>query len=349
MAALKLEYTDVVPRTEYSAESHWPLIKAVTGIDTDIVENRREGSRHFMKAWDYAFDWSTYVNRRFYQRNNGRFTDMGHASYAELADGNSDSRPVVSCPFADPEDAFDLDPVTEYGIFPRNELIAELENNYDRLCSENDDTVNTGGVYITLFSGLIDIFGWEILLTCLGLDADRFGRMVGRYYQWVKQFYETYAESRIPVFMSHDDLCWTTGPVADPAWYRQYIFPYMKKLWEPLKEAGKIIMFTSDGNWTEFFDDIVQCGANTVVMEPTSDMALFAERYGKTHGFVGNADTRVLLNGSKEEIRAEVKRCMDIGKAYPGFIFCTGNHIPQNTPVENALIYQEAYLEMRKR
>ena len=33
--ALNLEFIDTVPRTEYSAECHWPLIKKVTGIDTD--------------------------------------------------------------------------------------------------------------------------------------------------------------------------------------------------------------------------------------------------------------------------------------------------------------------------
>ena len=84
-------------------------------------------------------------------------------------------------------------------------------------------------------------------------------------------------------------------------------------------------------------------------MEPTTDMALIAERYGKDHVFVGNADTRVLLMGTRDDIRAEVKRCMDIGKKYPGFIMAVGNHIPPNTPVENALWYNECYEEMSRR
>ena len=80
-----------------------------------------------------------------------------------------------------------------------------------------------------------------------------------------------------------------------------------------------------------------------------SDMALFAHRYGRTHAFVGNADTRVLLLGTKQDIYNEVKRCMDIGRQYPGFIMAVGNHIPANTPVGNALYYNEAYLELSKR
>ena len=49
-------------------------------------------------------------------------------------------------------------------------------------------------------------------------------------------------------------------------------------------------------------------------MEPCTDMNYIAEKYGKTHSFIGNADTRILLNGTKEDIYQEVKRCMDIGK-----------------------------------
>ena len=62
-------------------------------------------------------------------------------------------------------------------------------------------------------------------------------------------------------------------------------------------------------------------------------MSYIAEKYGKTHSFVGNADTRILLNGTREDIEREVKRCMDIGKNCPGFIMAVGNHIPANTPV----------------
>jgi len=349
MAALHMQMTDRVPRAEYSAETHWPLIQVVTGIDTSIPENRESATRAFMKAWDYAFSWHTYVNRKFYERNNGRFTRMGHAIYGELADGHSDFNANQIEPFKDPEDVYAFDPVEEYGIFPEKELIEELEADYQRQQALYGDTVCMGGVYVTLFSGLIDMFGWDMLLTSMAIDPPRFARVIDRYAQWVSQFYTAYAKSAIPVIMSHDDLCWTSGPVASPRWYRDHIFPHMKKLWEPILESGKRLIFTSDGDWTLFYDDIVACGAHSVVMEPCCDMALFAEKYGKTHGFIGNADTRVLLLGTKDDIFNEVKRCMDIGRHCPGYILTVGNHIPQNTPVQNALWYDEAYRYYSKR
>ena len=149
--------------------------------------------------------------------------------------------------------------------------------------------------------------------------------------------------------MVHDDMVWTAGPFFHPDWYRQFVFPNFKKYFAPLRDAGKIICFTSDGNYTMFLDDLVDCGVNCFIFEPLTDMAVFAEKYGRTHSFIGNADTRILLRNDKAAIRAEVERCMDIGKGCPGFILAVGNHIPPNTPVDACVYYNEVYMELRDR
>ena len=40
-AAINLEMPARIPRTEYSADSHWDLIKAVTGIEVGIAQPGR--------------------------------------------------------------------------------------------------------------------------------------------------------------------------------------------------------------------------------------------------------------------------------------------------------------------
>ena len=165
----------------------------------------------------------------------------------------------------------------------------------------------------------------------------------------MQQYFDALAESNVPVVMVHDDMVWTSGAIFRPDWYRAYIFPNLKRQLRPLVEAGKRIAFTADGSYTAFIDDIAECGVSGFVMEPTTDMRYIAEKYGKTHFFIGNADTRILLSGGKTEIRAEVERCMAIGKSCPGFFLAVGNHIPANTPVANALYYQEVYEELSRR
>jgi len=105
-------------------------------------------------------------------------------------------------------------------------------------------------------------------------------------------------------------------------------------------EAGKIVLFCSDGNWTMFVDDIAAAGADGFIFEPMTDLDHAVERYGKTHVIMSSkVDCRTLTFGSKDEIRAEVDATLPLARKCPGFVFAVGNHIPSNVPVDNALFY----------
>lgn len=321
-------------------------MQEVTGIRVDsnsTEELQRRASNEFRKAWDYGFVWNILIHNQVLDKCRTR---MGHASYA--TDG-TDYSAEIFCPFEDPEDAIDFQPMEVYGSQEHRKLVEDFNRDYRLRCQQVPDAVNTTGVYITLVSGLLEIFGWDILLMALGMDPEGFGETANRYAEWMQQYFDALADCESPVVKIHDDIVWTSGPFVRPEWYRKHVFPNYKKFFAPLREAGKKIIFTSDGNHTQFVDDIADCGVSGFVLEPTTDMKYVAEKYGKTHAFIGNADTRILLNGSKEEIYEEVKRCMDIGKKCPGFFMAVGNHIPSNTPVENALYYNEVFEKLRKR
>lgn len=346
MAAINLEMTDKVPRVEYSADMHWELVERVTGISInansdEITQNKARAA--FQKEWDYGYVWRTGVSAPVLDKCR---TKLGHAIYAT---GGVDFDIEQTCPFKDPEEAFDFQPEEVYGTKSEAELVNYFNDLYKSVCELNNDTVNTVGTYITLVSGLLEIFGWDILLMALGIDANAFGETANRYAKWMQQYYNALAKCDAPVINIHDDIVWTQGAFVHPEWYRKFVFPNYKKYFAPILEAGKKIIFTSDGNYTQFIDDIADCGVNGFVMEPLTDMKYVAEKYGKTHCFMGNADTNILLNGSKEDIYNEVKRCMDIGKNCPGFFMAVGNQIPSNTPVENALWYNECYEKLSKR
>jgi uroporphyrinogen-III decarboxylase len=347
-AAINLEMPKRVPRTEYSAEGHWDLIKAVTGIAVTAdspKEVRTNASNLFRspKHWNYDFFWSVMVSAG----DLGKWrTDMGHAVYAA---GGADYNTKIQCPFADPEDVLAFDPLTQLPHEDHASIVNRFNERYRNNVKSHPDGVNMTGIYITCVSGLIDMFGWEMLLLAMGTDPVRFGHVANRYAAWIQRYFDALAESEAPVVMVHDDIVWTEGPIFPPAWYREYVFPHYHRYFKPLRDSGKKIMFTSDANYTTFVDDIVSAGVHGFVMEPTTDMKYVAERYGRTHVFIGNADTRILLSGPKAAIRREVERCMTIGKPYPGFFMAVGNHIPSNTPVENAVYYNEVYESLSKR
>ena len=345
-AAMNLEMPARVPRTEYSAESHWPLLSRVLGRPVDEhspVEVRRQASRDFIARWNYDFSWSVCTNSSELE---AKRTRMGHAVYAA---GGVDRDNRVECPFTSPQEVLDLDPWAVYGPRDHATLVQQYEDHYHANCARNPGCVNMTGIYITLISGLIDICGWDMLLLAAGEDQRAFGAMTDRYATWIQQHFNALADARVPTVMIHDDMVWTSGAFIRPAWYREFVFPNYRRLIRPLIDSGKKVTYTADGTYTAFIDDLVACGFHGLVMEPTTDMALIAERYGKTHYFIGNADTRILLSGTRVQIRAEVERCMAIGKQCPGFFLAVGNHIPANTPVDNALYYNEVYEELSRR
>ena len=345
-AAVNLEMPPRVPRTEFSAWRYWDLIRVVTGVSAEPdspPEVRQRASNAFMKAWNFDLRWATLINSDDLAECR---TDMGHAEYDA---GGADRRDTIACPFQTPEEVLAFDPWEVYGPLERATLTRRFEEHYRRQCIQTPDLVNMTGIYITLVSGLIEIFGWEMLLLAAGTDRAAFGRLTDRYASWIQQHFEALAASDVPVVMIHDDIVWSTGPFMAPAWYRERVFPNYRRLFAPLRDAGKRILYTSDGNFTRFIDDIAACGVHGFVLEPWTDMVYIAEKYGKTHVFVGNADTRVLLSGAREQIRAEVARCMAIGKVCPGYFMAVGNHIPANTPIENALYYNEVYEQLARR
>lgn len=341
LAAICLEKPKIIPRTEYSAHFHWDLVKAATGINVS-TESREEckesASSAFVKAWNYGMMWNIWVHS--HNCLNGYYTKMGHAEYAS---GGMDFSADVSCPFKEVEDVLDFCPFEKYEIPDKKQILEKINADFRHNERIYPDCVNMTGSYISCFSGLIEIFGWEMLLLAAGSDPVGFGKVTEDYGKFILQYFEILAQSDADVVMIHDDLCWTSGPVLDPEWYRKYVFPILRRETALLKDCGKTVLFTCDGNFSAFIDDIAACGVNGFVLEPATDMKYIAEKYGKTHVIVGNADTRVLLSGTKDAIEAEVKRCIDIGKDCPGYILAVGNHIPPNTPVQNALYYNDMY------
>jgi uroporphyrinogen-III decarboxylase len=193
--------------------------------------------------------------------------------------------------------------------------------------------VVSGGTYKSVLSFAIAAFGWENLLMAAGADPERFGALLNRWADYLMQYVRAWAATDIEVYLTHDDMVWTSGGFLRPAFYRTYVFPNLKRYWDCVRDAGKRVLFCSDGNFTEYVDDL----------------AYICRRYGRTHVIMGNADCRILTFGTRDEVVAEVKRCLDLGRGCPGFFFAVGNHIPPNVPIENAEACLQAYLEMRRR
>jgi hypothetical protein len=327
--AIKLQPGERLGHTDYC--SNYALVRAVTGKDPRTDDS---AWADFMEAWQFDFIWT--VNDGPTDWAIGRQTDMGHAEFLE--DG-VDRRDTVTCPFTDVEQVYAFDAVEEYGLTDFDDLVTYYEDWYQAGKRANPNQVHPGGYYKTIVSGAIQSFGWDMLLEAAA-DWERFDKVLEGFFQRTLYHARAQAKTSIEVFLQHDDMVWTQGAFMHPDFYRRAIFPRYKKIWDVLREAGKIVLFCSDGDFTEFVDDIAAAGASGFIFEPLTDLDYVVERYGKTHSiFASKVDCRTLTFGKPDQIKHEIDETLKLAKGCPGFFFAVGNHIPSNVPVDNGLYY----------
>mgnify|MGYP001025351258 FL=1 len=334
--ALNLRPTPRLAHTEYCSND--ALKRAVTGLPDD--DPARE--RAFADAWELDFIWSTHDGPEPWEER-GRTTDMGHSEFLE---GGVDLRQPQVCPFRSVDEALAFDAVAEYGLTDYRRLVAFYEDLYQTQQAYYPNQVYTGGYYRTLVSGAIAILGWDMLLEAAAY-RDRFTRVLDGIFQQTLHHVRAWADTSIAVYMCHDDMVWSQGPFMRPDYYRAEIFPRYKALWSVLREAGKKVVFTSDGEWSMFVGDVVDAGADALCFEPMMPLEPVAAEYGQTHCLISSCvDARTLTFGTREQIGTEIDATLALADRCKGLMFAVGNHIPSNVPVDNALFYLE-YLRQR--
>ena len=332
LANISLAPTAAWAHAEYSLEYHRGYVRRLTGQDIATPA----GARALYDAWGMDFLWGT--NDGIYDdwARYGRATDMGHAEYA--ADG-ADRREPAASPFTSVQEVWAFDPVAEYGL-PSFADQVEAYNALDRDARAlYPDQLRTGGYYKTIVSGAIQAFGWELFLEAAA-DRRKIEKVFDRFYRRTLFHMEAWAASGAEVIIQHDDFVWTAGAFMHPDIYREVIIPRYAALWVPIHEAGKKLLFCSDGNFTEFAQDIVNAGADGLIFEPCNDFAFMAERFGATHCLVGSCvDCRDLTFGPWEKAARDIERTFALLEKCRGAIVAVGNHLPANITEEMLDLY----------
>lgn len=101
-----------------------------------------------------------------------------------------------------------------------------------------------------------------------------------------------------------DDMAYTEGLLVSPAFLREYVFPFLKRIGNLCKQYDKLLILHSDGKLTEVLEDIIACGVHgTHPNEPTSvDMAEMKKEWGDRLSLLGGIDLDLLSRGTVEQV-----------------------------------------------
>ena len=140
---------------------------------------------------------------------------------------------------------------------------------------------------------------------------------------------------------------YTTDPsagcsVISPQMYRDFVKPYHQEVVDYFKEWKTSITFHICGYLDPIMEDIVSTGVDGISIDEQSSLKkMFETSRGRTV-VIGNVSPMLFADGTKEDIEAAVRECMQIAAGESGYILSSGCAIPPHTPLENMKYFMEA-------
>jgi uroporphyrinogen decarboxylase len=134
-----------------------------------------------------------------------------------------------------------------------------------------------------------------------------------------------------------DDVAYHSGPMVSPAWLKEHVFSFYRRMGALCRQADKPFIYHSDGDMSLLIDEIIDCGFNALhPIEPESmDIYDLRRRVGRRLCLLGNIRVHSLVTESPAAIRELVRdRVTRLG--HEG-AYCVGssNSVPNYVPIEH--------------
>jgi uroporphyrinogen decarboxylase len=125
----------------------------------------------------------------------------------------------------------------------------------------------------------------------------------------------------------------TWAILLSPEDYREFVLPHMQRLVAGLKDQGVPTIHFSLGTST-LLDAMEQIGTDVLSLDWKIDLGAARERLGPDQAVQGNLDPFALFQ-PPERLEASVRKILEKGSRWPGYIFNLGHGVHPKTPVEN--------------
>ena len=140
-----------------------------------------------------------------------------------------------------------------------------------------------------------------------------------------------------------DDWGQQRGLIMGYDFWKEFIYPYIKRTYKTIRDKGKYVFIHSCGDVDELFDDLVEIGVdcfNPFQPEVMDVMQLLKQYKGKLSFFGGLSIQKTLPFGTVKDVVNETRALIKAGKE-GGYILSPSHSVEGDAPVENIVAFIE--------
>lgn len=140
-----------------------------------------------------------------------------------------------------------------------------------------------------------------------------------------------------------DDWGAQRGLLMGPGHWKEYIYPYIWKMYQAVRDEGKYVWIHSCGKVDELFEILADAGVSCFnpFQPEVMDVYALMDRYRGKLAFHGGISTqRTLPYGTPREVREEITSLLEAGKR-GGYIISPAHAVEGDVPLENLTVMLE--------
>ncbi len=136
--------------------------------------------------------------------------------------------------------------------------------------------------------------------------------------------------------------------VISPEHYREFAYPYEKKVCTALKRYGGDVILHICGDTSSILNDLAKTGAKCLSVDETVDLKKAMKDVGDNVSLFGNVPVGVIYEGSEEEIKTSVNNCIK-SAGEKGYIVSSSCGLHSGTPFNNVQVMVDAVKNYKMR
>ena len=220
-------------------------------------------------------------------------------------------------------------------------------------CAAWSDYAIIGGPWVVVFTDATELVGMEEFFEKLYTHPEVMAAVLQKvsdfYYEVAVRFFEAAAD-QFDIFFFGDDFGTQQSLLISLDHWRQFCVPHLRRFCDLGRAAGLRLMFHSCGAVRTLIPDLLDLGLDALnpvqVGAAGMDLAALKADFGAHLTFHGALDHQQILPfGSADDVRAEVRRVIDIMAPGGGFCLAPSHDLLLDEfPPQNIIaMYDEAY------